>query len=127
MHPSLIQLLVLATTSVVQPLPLLLSPLVQIITLEITGLSAFYIYRQKITAYKYTKGLLLAVYVLFAGVIVFEFLRTAVYSTVDFTSSGFAYVYTIGGTSLILALSSCLTLPGGHRLPRSRRASAARA
>jgi hypothetical protein len=82
----------------------LLYPLVHIITLEITGLSAFYIYRQKITAYQYTKGLLLAVHVLFAGVVVFEFLRTA------FLSTAFITTYTIGGTTLILADVVLLTL-----------------
>ena len=84
--------------------PYLLYPLVHIITLEITGLSAYYIYRQKITAYQYTKGLLLAVHVLFAGVVVFEFLRTA------FLSTDFITTYTIGGTTLILADVILLTL-----------------
>jgi hypothetical protein len=84
--------------------PYLLYPLVHIITLEITGLSAYYIYRQKITAYRYTKGLLLAVHLLFAGVIIFEFLRTA------FLSTAFIQTYTIGGTSLVLADVVLLTL-----------------
>ncbi len=82
----------------------LLYPLVHIITLEITALSAYYIYRQKITAYQYTKGLLLAVHVLFAGVVLFEFLRTA------FLSVGFITTYTIGGTTLIFADVVLLTL-----------------
>jgi hypothetical protein len=77
--------------------PYLFYPLVHIVTLEITALSAYYIYRQRITAYQYTKGLLLAVHVLFMGVIVFEFLRTA------FLSEDFIQTYTIGGTSLVLA------------------------
>ncbi|MDG6967812.1 MAG: hypothetical protein JRM86_02200 [Nitrososphaerota archaeon] len=93
-----------------QPLPLLLSPLVQIATLEIIGLSAYYIYRQKLTAYTYAKSLLLADYVLFAGVMVFEFLRTTVFSTADFSSSGFAAVYTVGATGLILLSVVVLTL-----------------
>jgi hypothetical protein len=84
--------------------PYLLYPLVHIITLEITGLSAYYIYRQKITAYQYTKGLLLAVHILFMGVIVFEFLRTALLS-LDFITA-----YTIGGTTLVLADVVLLTL-----------------
>jgi hypothetical protein len=75
--------------------PYLFYPLVHIVTLEITAL--YYIYRQRITAYQYTKGLLLAVHVLFMGVIVFEFLRTA------FLSEDFIQTYTIGGTSLVLA------------------------
>ena len=58
------------------------------------------------TAYGYTKGLLLADYALFAGVMIFEFLRTAVYTTSDFVPSGFAYVYTVGGTDLILGVRS---------------------
>ena len=82
----------------------LLYPLVHIITLEITALSAYYIYRQKITAYQYSKSLLLAVHVLFIGVVLFEFLRTALLST-DFITT-----YTIGGTTLILADVVLLTL-----------------
>ena len=104
------QLLILVTSSAVQPLPLVLDPIVQIVTLEIIGLSAYYIYRQKMTAYGYTKVLLLADYALFAGVMVFEFLRTAVYTPSDFVSSGFASVYTVGGTDLILASVVVLTL-----------------
>jgi hypothetical protein len=100
----------LAETSQIQPLAIVLYPLVQIITLEITALSAFYIYRQKLTAYRYTKGLLLAVHVLFSSVIVLEFLRTAVYNTADFVSSGFGFYYTIGGTGLVLADVVLLTL-----------------
>jgi len=84
--------------------PYLLYPLVHIVTLEITALSAYYIYRQKITAYQYTKGLLLAVHLLFAGVVIFEFLRTA------FLSVDFITTYTIGGTELILADVVLLTL-----------------
>jgi hypothetical protein len=84
--------------------PYLLYPLVHIITLEITAVSAYYIYKQKITAYQYTKGLLLAVHVLFAGVVIFEFLRTALLST------NFITTYTIGGTTLILADVVLLTL-----------------
>ena len=95
----------MATAAVIPDIfPYLLYPLVHIITLEITGLSAYFIYRQKITAYLYTKGLLLAVHVLFAGVVVFEFLRTA------FLSVSFITTYTIGGTTLILADVVLLTL-----------------
>jgi hypothetical protein len=96
----------LATAAAVTPdiFPYLLYPLVHIVTLEITGLSAYFIYRQKITAYQYTKGLLLAVHVLFAGVVIFEFLRTA------FLSVNFITTYTIGGTELILADVILLTL-----------------
>jgi hypothetical protein len=84
--------------------PYLLYPLVHVITLEIVGLSAYYIYRQKITSYQYTKGLLLADYITFAGVIMFELLRTTLLST-DFIA-----VYTVGGTTLILAGVVFLTL-----------------
>jgi len=83
---------------------LLLYPLVHIITLEVTALSALYVYRQKITAYKYTKGLLVAVHVLFIGVVLFEFLRTALLS-VDFIGT-----YTLGGTLLVLGDVLLLTL-----------------
>jgi hypothetical protein len=100
----------MVTTVAVQPIALILYPLVQIITLEITALSAYYIYRQKLTAYQYTKGLLLGVHILFAGVIIFEFLRTAIFSTTDFTSSGFGIIYTLGGTGLVLADVVLLTL-----------------
>ena len=101
---------VFASAAVSSPLPLVIDPLVQLITLEIIGLSAFYMYRQKLTAFKYAKGLLIADNVLFAGVLIFEFLRTAVYVPADFVSSGFAYTYTVGATSLILASVVVVTL-----------------
>jgi hypothetical protein len=82
----------------------LLYPLVHIITLEITGLTAYFIYRQKMTAYQYAKGLLLAVHVLFAGVLVFEFVRTSL------LSMSFITLYTNGGTTLVLADVVLLTL-----------------
>lgn len=110
MFSSLLHQIALATVSAVQPLPLVLNPLVQIITLEIVALAAFYMYRQKLTAYKYAKGLLIADYALFAGVMVLELLRTAVYSTADFQSSGFVYPYTVIGTGLVLVSVIVLTL-----------------
>jgi hypothetical protein len=86
----------------------LLYPLVHIITLEITGLTAYFIYRQKIAAYQYTKGLLLAVHILFVGVVVFEFLRTSL------LSESFITIYTNGGTTLVLADVILLTLLAGN-------------
>ncbi len=84
--------------------PYLLYPLVHIVTLEITALSAYLHIPPEDNRVQSTKGLLLAVHVLFAGVVLFEFLRTA------FLSIDFITTYTIGGTTLILADVVLLTL-----------------
>lgn len=79
-------------------------PLVYMATMVITGLSAYYVYRQKTTAYEYTKGLLIAVHIFFEGVIVFEFMRNY------FFPVELMVVYTVGGTTLILIDVVLLTL-----------------
>src|SRR2546425_13476 len=74
----------------VAPIAFVLYPLVHIFTLEITGLSAFYVYRQKMSAYSFGRGPLIGVHILFMGLVVFELLRTSLLST------NFIDVYTIG-------------------------------
>jgi len=88
----------------VAPISFVLYPLVYIITLQITGLSAYYVYRQKMTAYSFGRGPLIGVHILFMGLVVFELLRTSLLST------NFIDVYTIGGTVFVLADVILLTL-----------------
>ena len=88
----------------VAPIAFVLYPLVHIFTLEITGLSAFYVYRQKMSAYSFGRGPLIGVHILFMGLVVFELLRTSLLST------NFIDVYTIGGTIFVLADVILLTL-----------------
>ncbi|MBI3023001.1 MAG: hypothetical protein HYY68_04640, partial [Thaumarchaeota archaeon] len=81
----------------VSPLAYELAPLVHLATLVITSLSGFYVYRQRTTAYRFAKNLLIIVYLLYAGVIGFEFVR-------DFsTNPADMHLYTFGGTTLVLA------------------------
>jgi len=87
------------------PLALALYPLVHIITLQIIGLSAFYVYRQRMTAYSYGRGPLIAVHVFFAGLVIFELLRTSLPTTTDFIVA-----YTVGGTLFVLVDVILLTL-----------------
>ena len=88
----------------VAPISFVLYPLVHIIALQITGLSAYYVYRQKVTAYSFGRGPLIGVHILFMGLVVFELLRTSLLST------NFIDVYTIGGTIFVLADVVLLTL-----------------
>src|SRR5439155_25992359 len=88
----------------VAPIAFVLYPLVHIFTLEITGLSAFYVYRQKMSAYSFGRGPLIGVHILSMWLVVFELLRTSLLST------NFIYVYTTGGTTIILADVILLTL-----------------
>jgi hypothetical protein len=74
-----------------------LAPSIHIITIVITSVSAFYVYRQRTTAYRFAKNLLILVHLLFDGVIWFEFLR---YISPTREIMNF---YTIGGTTLVLA------------------------
>jgi hypothetical protein len=87
-----------------QTYALLLYPLVHVITLEITGVSAYYVYRQKMTAYGYAKAILILVHVLFIGVVISEFLRTLLLSV------AFVAQYTDADLLLILGDVSLLTL-----------------
>src|SRR5712691_12655229 len=87
------------------PIELVLYPLVHIITLEIIGVSAFYVYRQKMTAYSYGRGPLIGVHLFFAGLVVFELLRTTLSVSPYFIS-----IYTIGGTIFVLVDVVLLTI-----------------
>ncbi len=87
------------------PVELVLYPLVHIITLQIVGVSAFYVYRQKMTAYSYGRGPLIAVHIFFAGLVFFELLRTTLP-----VSTSFVAIYTVGGTIFVLVDVVLLTL-----------------
>ncbi len=79
------------------PLAFESTPLVHLVTLIITSLSGFYVYRQRTTAYRFAKNLLIIVYLLYDGVIGFEFVR-------DFsTNPADMNLYTFGGTTFVLA------------------------
>ncbi|MDG6904428.1 MAG: hypothetical protein JRN20_01430 [Nitrososphaerota archaeon] len=71
-------------------------PAIIIFTLGFTGLSGYFVYRQNTTLYREVKVLLLYVHVFFGGVLILEFLRNFLSSTLFIT------IYTIGGTSFIL-------------------------
>ncbi len=83
----------------------LLIPAIHLITLVITGMSALYVLRQKTIEYLQVRNLLVMVHIFFMGVVTLELLR-------DFAveSSLFMTVYTISGTSFVLADVFLLTL-----------------
>ena len=83
----------------------LLIPAVHLITLVITGMSALYVFRQKTTEYLQVRNLLVMVHIFFMGVVFLELLRDFVVE-----SSIFMTVYTISGTSFVLADVFLLTL-----------------
>ena len=84
----------------------LLIPSIHLVTLVITGMSALYVLRQKTTEYNQVRNLLVVVHLLYMGVVVLELLRTV------FTGTTFLYVYTVSGTSFVLADVLLLTLIG---------------
>jgi hypothetical protein len=82
-----------------------LIPAIHVITLVITGMSALYVLRQKTTEYLQVRSLLVMVHVFFMGVVGLELLRDFVVE-----SSLFMTVYTISGTTFVLADVFLLTL-----------------
>lgn len=74
----------------------LVVPAIDIFTLCFTGLSGYFVYRQKTTIYREVKVLLLYVHIFFGGVMILEFLRNFLSSPV------FIAIYTIFGTSFVL-------------------------
>ncbi|MGD0319477.1 MAG: hypothetical protein ABSB56_07265 [Nitrososphaerales archaeon] len=83
----------------------LLIPAIHLITLVITGMSALYVLRQRTTEYLQVKNLLVMVHIFFMGVVALELLR-------DFVAESnlFMTVYTMSGTSFVLADVFLLTL-----------------
>ncbi|MGD0146785.1 MAG: hypothetical protein ABSB53_08065 [Nitrososphaerales archaeon] len=82
-----------------------LIPAIHLVTLVITGMSALYVFRQKTTEYLQVRNLLVMVHVFFMAVVALELLRDFVVE-----SSLFMTVYTISGTSFVLADVFLLTL-----------------
>jgi hypothetical protein len=74
----------------------LVVPAIDLLTLIFTGISGYYVYRQNTTLYGEVKVLLIWVHVFFGGVMILEFLRNYI------TTSLFVAVYTVLGTSFIL-------------------------
>jgi len=83
----------------------LLIPAIHLITLVITGMSALYVLRQKTSEYLQVKNLLVMVHIFFMGVVALELLRDFVVE-----SNLFMTVYTMSGTSFVLADVFLLTL-----------------
>jgi hypothetical protein len=81
-----------------------LVPLIQIVTIAITLVSAFFVSRQQARTYGNTRNFLVLVHVFFVGVVALEFLRNF------YSSPGFTTVYTDGATSFILVDVILLTL-----------------
>ncbi|MCS4537955.1 MAG: hypothetical protein HYY67_03750 [Thaumarchaeota archaeon] len=88
-----------------------ITPAIHILTLAITGISAYRIYSQQSTSYNYVRNTLVLVYIFFSLVIVLEFLRVT-YVTLFGRSPGpfFIRLYAEGGTSLIILDVWLLTL-----------------
>jgi hypothetical protein len=97
---------------------ILLIPVIHLATLVITAMSALYIIRQKTTEYLQVRNLLVLVHIFFMGVVGLELVRDFV------TTSVFMTIYTISGTTFVLADVFLLTLialaifyrPSGKRL-----------
>ena len=82
----------------------LLIPIVHVVTLVITGMSALYVSRQKTTEYLQVRNLIVMVHIFFMGVVALELLR-------DFIiGNTFMQVYTISGTTFVLADVFLLTM-----------------
>lgn len=87
------------------PLPAaLVIPVIHLATLVITGMSALYVGRQKTTEYLQVRNLLVMVHIFFMGVVGLELLRDFVVGNLFMT------VYTISGTSFVLADVFLLTM-----------------
>lgn len=71
-------------------------PAIQLATMAITIISAYFVSRQQARTYGHTRNFLVLVHVFFLAVVVLEFLRNF-YSSPDFVT-----IYTIGATTFIL-------------------------
>ncbi len=85
-------------------LAFLFNPLVYSITFLITGVSAYYVSQQRTTEYGQLKNLLVAVHVLFIGIIVLEIVRNF------YATSLVMRVYTVSNTTFVLVDVILLTL-----------------
>jgi hypothetical protein len=76
---------------------------VYLATLSITAFSAYNVYKQRTTGFRYIRNLLLGVHIFYGAIIVLEMLRTYI------ATQEYMTVYTIGNTSLVLADVALLT------------------
>ncbi|MBI2126812.1 MAG: hypothetical protein HYU02_05825 [Thaumarchaeota archaeon] len=95
----------------VSPYAPLITPAIHALTIAITVISAYHIYRQRSTAYNYVKNLLVIVYFVFMSVVVSEFVRV----NYDVIFGGpptaeFMRLYTEGGVTFILLDVLLLTI-----------------
>lgn len=81
-----------------------LVPAIQLVTMAITVVSAFFVSRQQARTYGNTRNFLVLVHAFFLGVVVLEFLRNYL------SSPSYVNVYTEGATTFILADVVLLTL-----------------
>jgi hypothetical protein len=79
-------------------------PAIQLVTMAVTIVSAYFVSRQQAITYGNTRNFLVLVHVFFLGVVVLEFLRNY------YSSPGYVSIYTDGATSFILADVVLLTL-----------------
>ena len=78
--------------------------LVDFLTIALTSISGFYVYRQSGKYHPELKTLLILVHLFFGGVIVLEILRNFI------SGSSFMFYYTVGGTSFVLWDVELLTI-----------------
>lgn len=78
--------------------PAFVEPTIDLLTLCLTGVSGYFVYRQKTALYREVKTLLIYVHILFCGVLILELLR----NFVSAQNTLFLDVYTVLGTSFIL-------------------------
>ncbi len=78
--------------------------LVDFLTIALTSISGFYVYRQSGKYHPELKTLLILVHLFFGGVIVLEILRNFI------SGSNFMFYYTVGGTSFVLWDVELLTI-----------------
>ncbi|HXW37904.1 MAG TPA: hypothetical protein VEJ36_08410 [Nitrososphaerales archaeon] len=89
------------------PIDYLITPSVHLLTILITCVSAFYVYKQEILRYRHVRSLLLLVHFFFVFLVFFEFLRNF---PVFYQNNGYMIFYTDANTTFVLIDVLLLTL-----------------
>ena len=79
-------------------------PAIQLVTMGVTIVSAYFVSRQQARTYGRTRDFLVLVHVFFLGVVILEFARNY------YSSPAFVSIYTVGATTFILSDVVLLTL-----------------